>query len=368
MTVVVLLLTALVSMAVPSSASPAPGTLLSAHAYTANLLPGVPMAAKAWRVTYSSTNAAGHSTVVGGTVFVPSHPAADTPLIGYAIGTQGLADRCAPSTQFAQGSEYEASLVQSVLAKGWAVALTDYPGLGEPGEHPYIVGPALGPAVLDSMRAARRLPSAHLPKSGPTAIMGYSEGGGAAGWAAQLAARYAPDLHVRAAAVGGVVADLPMIAKSLDNGLFAFLLGYAAIGFDAAYPGLNVERYLTPKGERTFARLKRSCLVGGSLAESPFTRTASLTTRDLFTLPEFAKLMREDSLGAVAPAMPVLLQHSPVDEVLPYGQAVELDHEWTAKGADVTFKPIPAPDHLTGGLLAAPVAISWLSGRFSGGS
>jgi hypothetical protein len=35
---------------------------------------------------------------------------------------------------------------------------TDYPGLGTPGVHAYLMGESEGRAVLDSVRAARNLP------------------------------------------------------------------------------------------------------------------------------------------------------------------------------------------------------------------
>ena len=43
------------------------------------------------------------------------------------------------------------------LAEGWVLTLTDYPGLGTPSPHPYLVGESQGRAVLDSVRAAHEL-------------------------------------------------------------------------------------------------------------------------------------------------------------------------------------------------------------------
>src|SRR5271156_2796158 len=39
-----------------------------------------------------------------------------------------------------------------------AIAATDYPGLGTPGPHPYLVGDSEARAVIDSVRAARSFP------------------------------------------------------------------------------------------------------------------------------------------------------------------------------------------------------------------
>lgn len=42
--------------------------------------------------------------------------------------------------------------------------------------------------------------------------------------------------------------------------------------------------------------------------------------------------------------MPVLLQHSPTDEVLPYSATLRLAEDWA--GADVDFRPVPG-EHLS---------------------
>ena len=47
-----------------------------------------------------------------------------------------------------------------MLARGYVVVATDYPGLGVPGQiHPYLIGVSEGRAVLDSVRAARACPA-----------------------------------------------------------------------------------------------------------------------------------------------------------------------------------------------------------------
>jgi hypothetical protein len=44
------------------------------------------------------------------------------PLITWAPGTQGSADICDASYQYATGSEYEAQTVNNVILAGWAIA------------------------------------------------------------------------------------------------------------------------------------------------------------------------------------------------------------------------------------------------------
>ena len=65
------------------------------------------------------------------------------PLIVYGPGTQGQGDQCAPSRQFNQGIHwspwldlafnYEELFVATMVARGFAIVMTDYQGLGTPG-------------------------------------------------------------------------------------------------------------------------------------------------------------------------------------------------------------------------------------------
>jgi dipeptidyl aminopeptidase/acylaminoacyl peptidase len=171
---------------------------------------------------YRSTSAVGDPVAVSGSLLIPcGRTRKPRPLIGYAVGTHGIGDAAAPSRLLCKGLEWEAGLIAMLLARGWAVALTDYQGLGTPGDHTYMVGRALGPNVLDAMRAARQLAPEQLPDQGPAAIIGYSEGGAAAAWAAQLQPTYAPDVPLAAVAAGAAAADVETAGPSLDGTFFS---------------------------------------------------------------------------------------------------------------------------------------------------
>jgi hypothetical protein len=112
------------------------------------------------QVLYRSTDALGEPMAVSGTVLVPTAPWAgpgSRPLVSYAVGTRSLGDDSAPSYTLSQGAEYEGLFVKGLLDQGWAVAVSDYQGLGTPGLHTYLVGPAQGHAVLDMARRCGRL-------------------------------------------------------------------------------------------------------------------------------------------------------------------------------------------------------------------
>src|SRR5690606_3604707 len=216
------------------------------------------------QVLYRSTDALGQPMAVGGTVLVPDAPwtgGGSRPLVSYAAGTRGVGDDCAPSYALSQGADYEGLFIRALLDRGWAVAVSDCQGVGTPGTHTYMVGPAQGHAVLDMARAALRLPDTDLSPSTPVGLMGYSQGGGAAGWAAELAGSYAPELDVRGAAVGGVPGDLTATAEFLDGSPFVAFALMAALGLDAAYPELDLESYLNDRGRALIERSQDLCLV-----------------------------------------------------------------------------------------------------------
>ncbi|EUA53975.1 secretory lipase family protein [Mycobacterium intracellulare 1956] len=91
---------------------------------------------------------------------------------------------------------YEELFVATMVARGFAIVMTDYEGLGTAPMHTYVGRVAEGQAVLDAARAAMRLPGTSLDPHGPVAFWGYSQGGGATASAAELASQYAPDLHI----------------------------------------------------------------------------------------------------------------------------------------------------------------------------
>jgi pimeloyl-ACP methyl ester carboxylesterase len=251
-----------------------------------------------------------------------------------------------------------------VLARGWAVAITDYQGLGTPGDHTYMVGRALGPNVLDSIRAARELYPEELPSEGPAAIVGYSEGGAAAAWAAQLQPSYAPDVPLAAVAAGAAAADLEAAGPSLDGSFFSFFIAYGGIGYSAAYPELDLDPYLTLKARAGIAGLRESTLPQAMLSGPRFIRASDLTRPNVMELPDWRRRLRENKLGDIAPEAPVLLHHARRDQIVSFEHSVKLRDSWERIGADVRlYVTRGGVDHISGGVAGMPVALGWISGR-----
>jgi fermentation-respiration switch protein FrsA (DUF1100 family) len=346
----------------------APGEVIRAEPVDAYLTPGLRLRARAWRILYRSTGAVGEPTVVSGTVLLPRGKARVRPLIGYAIGTHGIGDAAAPSRLLPRGLEWEAGLMALALARGWAVAITDYQGLGTPGDHAYMVGRALGPNVLDAMRAARALSPIDLPVDGPAAIMGYSEGGAAAAWAAQLQPVYAPEIRLSGVVAGAAAANVEIAGPSLDGTFFAFFMAYGGIGYAAAYPELDLDSYLTPMARKQIGALRESTILQAMLWGPKFFRSSDMTEPNVLEMPSWRRRLRENRLGLIAPAAPVLLHHARRDQIVSFAQSVGLKDSWSGIGADVRlYVTRGGVDHISGAVAGTPVALDWLSRRLGRG-
>lgn len=97
------------------------------------------------RIMYHSRDTRDRPIAVTGTYFEPDNPwpgEGPRPLIAFAAGTYGQGDQCAPSRLFNQGIHYsggfdltfnyEEGFVATMVARGFAVVVTDYEGLGLP--------------------------------------------------------------------------------------------------------------------------------------------------------------------------------------------------------------------------------------------
>lgn len=179
----------------------APGTFLQAQP-----MPGAPDRALAWHILYSSTGLSGEPIPVSGIVIVPAAPPppGGRPVVAWAHPTTGVVSRCAPSLARVFFASVQG--LQAMLERAYMVTATDYPGLGTPETHPYLVGISEGRALLDSVRAARQIPGAGAGTE--YAVWGHSQGGHAVLYAGLLAQQYAPELLLTGIAAAASATDL----------------------------------------------------------------------------------------------------------------------------------------------------------------
>jgi hypothetical protein len=227
-----------------SVSAPGAGSVISTEdipVVSAALPPG----SRAARVLYASTRGdTGAATVVSGTVFAPSGPPppGGWPVVAYGHGTTGLDEDCGPS--LSSSLLLQVPVVTGLLQLGYAVAFSDYEGLGAPGVHRYLDSRTAGLNVIDSVRALR----ATFPDISPEwAGIGYSQGA-AAVWAAdEQASTYAPELDLVGAVALAPPADVSGIVDKVMQGTLtteqvaALQMIESSIG--RMQPGFNVDDF-----------------------------------------------------------------------------------------------------------------------------
>jgi Secretory lipase len=116
--------------------------------------PGMGGNGEAFRILYRSTDPSGRPIPVSGAIYIPSGPApaGGRNIIAWAHPTSGVVPPCAPSLMPDVGGMMWN--LPNMIAQGYIVVATDYPGLGTEGIHPYLIGESEARSVLDSVRAA----------------------------------------------------------------------------------------------------------------------------------------------------------------------------------------------------------------------
>lgn len=344
-----------------------PGDLIrSAPAHLTLSLPSPngELPAQATRIMYRSTDATGQPTPVTGTMLEPTVPwngPGPRPLVSVAYGTIGQGDHCAPShllldelVQFRPPADviagYDNLFVYSLLSRGFAVVISDYEGLGTPGTHTYLNPRSGGHAVIDAARAAQRLEGTSVPADGPVGFWGYSQGGGAAGGAAEMVGAYAPRMDVAGSFVGAPPTDLTALLHTLDGDTLSGVQGYFLNGLKEAYPDTRpvIDGFLNPAGHQMLERTAAQC-AGGTAIEFGFTPTGQFTTSgatiadELSASPVTRDVVDGLRLGTRAPSHPVMLSVASDDDVVPAAPVSDLADTWRAQGTDVTLTSDPAP-------------------------
>jgi hypothetical protein len=193
-----------------------PGSLVSATTMPgySNTADGRPMHSA--RVVYRSTSGdTGDPTVVSGTVFTPlgDAPQGGWPVVSFGHGTLGIQQECGPS--LSNTLLGQAQVVSSLIDMGYAVAMTDYQGLGHVGIHPYSDALTAGFNMIDAARALRHT---FADVSDRWMAFGGSQGGGAAWAADEQAAAYAPELKLLGAVAISPAADLTGLVDRAQAG------------------------------------------------------------------------------------------------------------------------------------------------------
>jgi pimeloyl-ACP methyl ester carboxylesterase len=348
-----------------------PGTVLSVAPMT--LSAALADVATGRRITYVSRDSGDQSIVVSGAVLTPkpvylkANPKGANKIVAWAHGTAGLADQCAPSRypNLYPDPSYPnyADTVVSYLTQGWTVTATDYPGLGSPGPHPYLIGDSEARAVIDSVRAARRLNSS---LSNVWVVAGHSEGGQAALFAGEIADTYGMGLQLKGVVAIAPVSNLEIIGPALAGTPLQGYLAMAVYGLAAVDPTVDPQDILAQPALDLAGVLDTGCFNEIIAAYAPLTADQMLIGG---VLPDS---LVADSAARSDPAQqpntaPVFLVQGGADQTIPPELTGLLQQEECAVNTVATQLTLyPGQDHDPVLYAAQADVVSYISARFAG--
>jgi hypothetical protein len=307
------------------------------------------------RIRYLSTGVAGTLVEETGMIYVPTRarPSGGWPIALVGHGPMGFGDGCAPSTGWGATAPPDAV---EFLDQGFAVVYPDYEGLGSDGELPYLVGDSEAHSMLDAVRTARAVFGLGLANS--VIPWGFSGGGHAALWAAELAPQYTPELHV-AGAVGVdpvSVVSTWMHSNYMSGGLAAWI----AYGHHVAHPGLDLGTIFSARARTQLPLLGSQCFDSVNLFGT------DTFTRDPSTAPGWQEVFAASDPGHRVSAPVFLITGTAAGgDVLDPAMHDEYTANACALGTSVTRRSYTST-HLEFWNVARITALAWMKDRIAG--
>lgn len=345
--------------------------VVNVTAYTKDGMPEV--AADSQLMTYKMLGVDNKEVTATTLVFVPKtvQPANGWPIVVWAHGTTGVADKCAPSQQGLLGTE---GLLQKLLAEGYVVVAPDYEGLGSPGNHPFLNLKSEAFSITDAVVATRDYLNRQGKKAAPQWVaIGHSQGGHAALGAAQYASRakldykgtiaIAPPSNLAAILQGGENAvknqpaniQIPVLA-SLDTFTSLIVAGMQRHKISVSYA--EVFKADTAK-IAPIAETECSGPVGAALAKG-MTDYVSLPEHlgslngygrnqdNFMSIPVIQNFLVKDSQpGTVKLSQPVIIYQGGKDPTVPQAATDLLKASAEAKGTKIQYITNANWDHTT---------------------
>jgi len=352
-----------------------PGTLLRSRDVELAFLGWIPQRIKATQLLYRSTDMHGRAEAAATTVIVPAERGKDalTPLVSYQCAIDAVTSRCFPSyalrrRAMAPGAlaQLEFLLIAAAVAEGWAVSVPDHEGRNgmwgapyEPGYH-----------VLDGLRAALGSERLGLSQSAPIGLWGYSGGGLASAWAAEMSGSYAPELNIVGAVLGSPVGDLGHTFRRLNGTYMSGLPALVVAALADIYPELNrvIQAHTTEEGKALLQRLHKMTTAEAiiRMAKKDMGDMLDRPLEQILDTPEVKHVFDDIKLGAAVPTPPVLIVQAVHDQLISVEDIDELADTYESGGASVTYHRDLFSEHILLHPMSAPMTLRWLTDRFNG--
>ena len=350
------------------------GKVLSSTDRTAFDMSQLPDGTTAKTFVYQSISGiTGTPTVVGGAVFTPpgAPPAGGWPVIGYAHFTTGVVSDCGTLDDPQMAGNLLG--VDALLDQGYAVAYTDYAGLGKVATddgadevHPYLEPKSEAFNLIDAVRAAR---SVDPQLSNRWVAYGGSQGGQAAWAAAEYFPTYGEGTELHGAVTLAPALDVSALAALAENSELTAaqqnIYPLVITGLAAVDPDINPDDYFGGDLRRGLGAVV-ACR--GPNAEHHDEVVDAADPSDLKRpSPEaterLARRLESYSLPQRPTTTPLLAIYGGADPlVLPEWVGAAIDRA-CALGGNVTEVLIPDQGH---NVEAGPIDDRWIADRFAG--
>jgi pimeloyl-ACP methyl ester carboxylesterase len=341
----------------PAVAAPVSGTVVSST--PATLPRGLAERATAVRIEYKTTDVNGALINATGLVLTPRAGRVNK-TVAWGHGTTGLADQCAPSQNQAVFWEEARLAVAELLSRGWTVAAPDYPGLGTPAQHPYLIGDSEGRSIIDSVKAARNLDAA---LSTQYALDGHSQGGQGALFAGELAPAYDGPLELRGVAAIAPASNVDQLAPLIPGTPGQGYLVMALMGLATVDPTVNPAAILAEPAKSKAPVLQSGCLYEILDAYAPLTAQQLLVGGQL-PAAFVRKLAQRDNPAQRPSSAPILIVQGTADDAVPEFATDLLVQQLQQYSQPVQVVKIEGATHDGAVIESTALVADWIAGRF----
>lgn len=302
--------------------------------------------ARAWRVLYTTTDAAGQVTTASALFCLPKNQQDSYNLLVYCHQATGIERRCAPSVH--DKPALALAGLRQAMQKGWAYLAPDYPGLGAEGVHPFLIGEPTATSVLDAIRAIQTTTVAQI--NNKTVIWGYSQGGHAAAWAAGVQPSYAPELALDGIILGSPALDpAELFQASQDSPISRVIWALSAVSW-SRLTGISLQGAIKPESLAAVRETAKHCFIGAE-AIVGLAATDAMGGKPHLINPldvePFATMLQENRAPTKF-SLPVLVVQGGKDITVPPAQSKLMIAEMQSYGTDTTYIEHDRFDHLTG--------------------
>lgn len=348
----------------------APGTPIRSRVVPAkinNFGTNIPLTAT--QLAYASTDNHGQPIITVTTLLVPQAKwtgSGSRPVIVYLSAEDSTGSQCEPSYTLATNdgllTGQEADDMAQALNQGITLAVPDYEGPNSA----YLLGLQSAHIALDSVRAVRQFTAGGYTANTVFGLWGYSGGGHAAAWTAEINSSYAPDVHFAGASIGGPIVNLVNSTRQLNGGPFVgFALG-AMVGIAHGTPNWDIQSQLNAKGKQVWAQVDQKC-IADFVVNVAFTNINSMSvSSNPLSLPQNLAVMNADNIGQAKPIEPVFFYYSTIDEAVPTADSQGLIAKYCSMGVPMSIDQVWYAEHSLLGSLDAGKAVNYLADRFNG--